>query len=83
MYKTYTNQRFGFSAQYPSTWQMGPRPTDGDGRWFSTPSGVKSFDNGYGSGVAKSDVMILAVGTPNVVNGRGNGYNFQKNGFGI
>lgn len=77
-YKTYTNQRFGFSVQYPSTWQMGPRPTDGDGRWFTTPSGVKSYDNGYGSGVAKSDVIILAVGTPNVVNGSGNGYNFKQ-----
>lgn len=77
-WKTYRNQRFGFSVEYPSAWQMGPRPNDSDGRWFTTPSGVKSFDNGYGSGVEESDVMLLGVGTPNVVTGSGNGYNFKQ-----
>lgn len=77
-YKTYTNQLFGFSVEYPSTWQMGPRATDGDGRYFTTPSGLASFDNAYGSGVAKSDVMLLGVGTINAVIGSGNGYNFKQ-----
>jgi hypothetical protein len=77
-YKTYTNQRFGFSVEYPSTWQMSPRPNDGDGRWFTTPSGVESFYNGYGSSVPKSDVMLQGVGTVNVVIGSGNGYDFKQ-----
>lgn len=75
---TYTNDRFGFSVEYPSTWKMGPRSTDDDGRDFTTPSGVASFDNAYRSGVAKSDVMLLVVGTPNVVTGSGSGYNFKQ-----
>ncbi|QSO51105.1 hypothetical protein JZ785_19920 [Alicyclobacillus curvatus] len=77
-WKTYTNGRFGFTVEYPSTWQMGPHPNDSDGRWFTTPSGVKSFDNGYGSGVAKSDVMLLGVGTVNAVIGSGMGYDFKQ-----
>ena len=77
-WKTYTNQRFGFSVVYPSSWQKGPRPNDSDGRWFTTSSRVAAFDNGYGSGVAKSDVMLLGVGAPNVVIGSGNGYNFKQ-----
>ncbi|KYP81317.1 hypothetical protein [Ferroacidibacillus organovorans] len=77
-WKTYTNDRFGFSVEYPSTWKTGPRSNDGDGRYFTTPSGMASFHNGYGLGVAKSDVMLVAVGTPNAVMGSGNGYNFKK-----
>ena len=77
-YKTYVNQRFGFSVQYPSIWEIGPRPTDGDGRYFVTPSNVSSFDNGYSSGVSKADVLLLAVGTTNAVIGVGQGYDFQQ-----
>ena len=77
-WKTYTNGRFGFSVEYPSTWKMGPRPNDGDGRYFTTPSGVSSFDNGYGTGAAKSDVMLQVLGTPNAVIGSGNGLDFHQ-----
>ena len=77
-YKTYVNQRFGFSVQYPSTWEIGSRPTNGDGRYFSTPSNVSSFDNGYSSGVSKADVLLLAVGTTNAVMGVGQGYDFKQ-----
>lgn len=77
-YKTYVNQRFGFSVQYPSTWRIGPRPTDGDGRSFTTPSNISSFDNGDASGVSKSDVLLLAVGTPNAVMGVGQGIDFKQ-----
>ncbi|KRW90682.1 hypothetical protein SD51_13390 [Alicyclobacillus tengchongensis] len=77
-YKTYTNPRFGFFVEYPAAWRVGPRPTDGDGRWFTTPSGDESFDNGYGSTVPKTDVILQAVGTINTVSGSGNGYNFAQ-----
>ena len=33
-YKTYTNTRFGFSIQYPTTFTEGPAPTNNDGRQF-------------------------------------------------
>ena len=33
-YKTYTNTRFGFSIQYPTTFTEGPAPTNNDGREF-------------------------------------------------
>lgn len=31
-YNTYTNARFGFSVEYPTTFTQGPEPTNGDGR---------------------------------------------------
>ncbi|WP_423800022.1 hypothetical protein [Neobacillus sp. SAB-20_R2A] len=34
-FKTYTNSRFGYSIQYPDTFQMGLEPTNNDGREFS------------------------------------------------
>lgn len=34
-YNTYTNPRFGFTVQYPSTFIQGPAPTNNDGRDFS------------------------------------------------
>lgn len=34
-YNTYTNSRFGFTVQYPTTFIQGPLPTNNDGRDFS------------------------------------------------
>ena len=34
-YHTYTNTRFGFSVQYPTSFIEGPAPTNNDGREFS------------------------------------------------
>lgn len=34
-YNTYTNNRFGFSIEYPSNFKMGQVPTNNDGRQFS------------------------------------------------
>ncbi|MFP3126814.1 hypothetical protein OH784_29935 [Ectobacillus funiculus] len=33
-YNTYTNTRFGFSVEYPTTFTQGPEPTNNDGREF-------------------------------------------------
>lgn len=80
-YKTYHNERFRYSVQYPSSWKLGPRPNDGDGRAMYTPSGVSSFDNGYGTGwpnIPKSDVLLQVVGTVNAIVGVGAGQNFNQ-----
>jgi len=31
-WSTYVNERFGYSVQYPKNWELGPEPTNGDGR---------------------------------------------------
>ena len=33
-YQTYTNTRFGFTVEYPTTFTVGPAPTNNDGRTF-------------------------------------------------
>lgn len=60
-YKSYTNNRFGFTVEYPSTWSESPSATDGDGRSFTTPSSAPSFDNG--SHNSPNQVTLTAVGT--------------------
>jgi hypothetical protein len=76
-YKTYTNTRYGFSVQYPSTWKEGFKPTNGDGESFYSPSGVASFNNGE-TNLPKGDVVLSVVGVVNAALGAGVGQNFSQ-----
>jgi hypothetical protein len=39
-WKTYSNDRYGTTIDYPSTFQMQPAPTDDDGRTFKSADGA-------------------------------------------
>lgn len=78
-YSQYHNQRFGFRVDCPSSWLESPRPTDGDGRVFTKPSGVPSFNNGTdGNNPPSTDVVMTAVGVSNVTSGPSVGQNFNQ-----
>jgi serine/threonine-protein kinase len=36
-WRSYHNDRFGATADHPAGWNMGPEPTNNDGRLFSSP----------------------------------------------
>jgi hypothetical protein len=38
-WRSYHNDRFGPTADYPAGWTMGPEPENNDGRRFSSPDG--------------------------------------------
>lgn len=38
-WRTYANDRFGATADFPAGWRMGPAPENDDGRVFTSPDG--------------------------------------------
>jgi serine/threonine-protein kinase len=41
-WRSYHNDRFGPTAEYPAAWKMEPEPENNDGRQFSSPDGDAS-----------------------------------------
>lgn len=42
-YRSYTNERFGQTADVPASWKADPPPTNGDGLRFRSPDGKASL----------------------------------------
>ena len=60
-YKTYKNNRFGFSINYPETFIAGNAPANGDGLSFKSSDGRASLSvsGGNNSGVTMNEYFLL------------------------
>jgi hypothetical protein len=76
-YKTYQNPRFGFTIDYPSSWEAGPKPENNDGMSWFINAKDPSFKNTM-SPDHPNDAELSAVGVPNVLMGNGAKQNFNE-----
>jgi hypothetical protein len=76
-YKAYRNSRYGFTIDYPSSWEPGPKPVNNDGMsWF-----INAKDPLYNNTVSPDhpkDAELTAVGVPNVLMGSGAKQDFNQ-----
>jgi hypothetical protein len=76
-YKTYHNSRFGFTVDYPSSWEAGTKPENNDGMSWFINANDPSFKNTVSPG-HPNDAELIAVGVPNVLMGNGAHENFNQ-----
>ncbi len=69
-YKTYTNDRFGFSVAYPADYKAGEEPENDDGLVFTSPDGTAEIRVWAGYNVLDQDLNAKLSSDSAAVDGK-------------